>query len=155
MWTRSIVTRGSAVSETVVRRYVRRSRDTAEFLELIGNSESAPFETMRDALVYAAMVGLNGERREAVQPSGDPISDDTLRGNAQFEVVLHLIQVISFAATEGANCVSHEQDDRMYRDFEQYANGGLHILREAFEESRLAVEVFFLQRFNRELLSDS
>lgn len=109
---------------------------------------------MRDALVYAAMVGLIGNRREPVQPSGDPISDDTMRGSSQFKVVLHLIQAICYADAEDANCLSHDHDDRMYRDFEQFANGGLRILREEIMASPLSVDVYFSSRFNRELLSE-
>ena len=117
------------------RRSVRRPDEFSDFINrLLGRTPhgaAAPFETIRDILVFAASVGLAKGAREEFSRTAEPVALDTMRGHPDFQLVVDVIQV-EISADGSANCLATENDEAALVAFEEFACGGLRILEREF-----------------------
>jgi dnd system-associated protein 4 len=96
---------------------------------LIELRDEAVFSTFRDALLFAAAVGVRFERRVPFSgAAGDPIRYETLTAPTFAEALVSMI-----AANEVASdpeIMDSTRLDERAQIFEEYANGGLEYIQE-------------------------
>ncbi|MGB3237662.1 MAG: DNA phosphorothioation-associated protein 4 [Geitlerinemataceae cyanobacterium] len=122
---------------------VRVAKDKAELVKAIASAEerdTAPFETYADAIAFAAALGGKRKRRS-------PLKEISNREPAPISVEVfisrgydRLIELLAVTATQDVKILSPtdaESEQKRLTIFEEYANGGLEILR---EELRGAVD---------------
>lgn len=117
---------------------IRVAKDKADLVKAIATSperESAPFETYADAIAFAAALGAKRKRRSPLQEVSQrepaPISLDVFISRGYDR----LIKLLAVTTTQDVNVLLPTDaacEDRRVQIFEEYANGGLEILREEF-----------------------
>lgn len=88
------------------------------------------FPTIRELLCFAALLGYSEGRRTPLDPSAgteDVSYQQFERGDAE-----DLIYLIALAETKDPEILKEGEEGRCAEIFEEYANGGLQILSEAF-----------------------
>lgn len=112
-------------------RRVRRPSDKHDVLDEL--SQDGPFETRRDVLVFAAALGFSRRRRVPFDSSDEPIRWDTMSNRLGTEVLVNML-----SAATAAEDPQVLEDDRFVERiliFEEYANGGLEILKHELDRS--------------------
>jgi dnd system-associated protein 4 len=117
---------------------VRVAKDKADLVKAIATAQerdTAPFETYADAIAFAAALGAKQKRRS-------PLKEISNREPAPIalEVFIsrgydRLIKLLAVTATQDVNILLPTDptcEEQRVRFFEEYANGGLEILREEF-----------------------
>ncbi len=106
---------------------VRRPRDKENLLKrlLDGN----PFQTYREALVFAAALGFARERREPFTDSEEPIRWELFR-EVDADALAAMIAAIT---SDEVGILSPDRIDEQITALEEYANGGLSELQELLD----------------------
>ncbi|MGQ4650002.1 DNA phosphorothioation-associated protein 4 [Lyngbya aestuarii] len=114
---------------------LRVAKDKADLMKALVASDSTtgPFSTYADAMVFAASWGAKRKKRTPLgtisQKEPAPISLEVFISRG-YELVIKLLAI---AATKNAKIISPNDDkseEERLHIFEEYANGGLEILRE-------------------------
>lgn len=106
-------------------RRVRRPSDKSGVLEELVGAD-APFQALRDVLVFAAALGFSRGVRVSFESSDEPIRWDTMCNRRGTE---GLVDMLSAASADGdPQILDDSQFESRIRAFEEYANGGLEIL---------------------------
>jgi dnd system-associated protein 4 len=113
----------TASASTTPRR-LNRPKDKDDLLQQL--TEKGPFQEYRDVLVFAAALGWHEGRRQPLGIKGEPIRWDVATHRRGTEA---LVNMIAAAATEDPEIVAPDRFDERLEIFEEYANGGLEILR--------------------------
>lgn len=121
---------------------IRVAKDKAELVQklLESNSISSPFQTYADVLAFAAALGARNEKRVSLEGVSTkepaPISLEIFVSRG-YDL---LIKLLAIAQTEDPNVLSARDpaaEEKQVLIFEEYANGGLELLR---DELRGAVD---------------
>lgn len=114
---------------------IRVAKDKADLVKALTSADGAtgPFQTYADVIVFAATLGAKHKKRVPLgeiskrEPAPIPQEQFLLRG---YDMVINLLAI---AETQDMKIFSFKDDEyinkRIYI-FEEYANGGLEILRE-------------------------
>lgn len=113
---------------------INRSRVHEEMVQRLAmqklpNSDRTLFPTIRELLCFAALLGYSEKRRiplDKEQGVEDISYQQFERGDAE-----DLIYLIALAETKNPEILKDGEEGRCAEIFEEYANGGLQILREA------------------------
>lgn len=116
---------------------IQRASDKEAIIELLTSESVGAFKEIWRLLFFAAMVGFKNGRREPLASiqSGEGIRQDSFANNP---VWLGTVYLLGLVETEGSTDVlraSEDSEDERIQIFEEYANGGLAILKEAFAAS--------------------
>jgi dnd system-associated protein 4 len=86
-------------------------------------------------LLFSAQIGLKAKRREALRSveTGKGIDQATFGNSASWPGILYLMS-LSETGDSGILASSPEGEDQRVQLFQEYANGGLGILREFFNQ---------------------
>jgi|ERR1700687_805103 len=106
-------------------RRVRRPRDKEKLVQRLVDEDKV-FETNRDAFAFAAALGYAKNTRTAFEQSSEPIPWSVFSG-AGHEALVNMISVMS---TKDFAILGLGRFEERLLIFEEYANGGLHILQE-------------------------
>jgi dnd system-associated protein 4 len=132
---------------TGTQRRLNRPKDKQEFLdELIQNG---PFREYRDALVFAAAVGWFEKKRQQLGVKGESIRWETATNRRGTEALANMIAAVESGDPE---ILADARFDERLTIFEEYANGGLEIIRNLLAaEPRPAVDVILelIQKVSR------
>lgn len=109
--------------KTLTRR-VRRPKDKEKLTTRLVDEKV--FETYRDALAFAAALGYAKNTRRSFDQTAEPIPWSVFSG-AGHEALVNILSVMS---THDFEILSAERFDERLLAFEEFANGGLHILEE-------------------------
>lgn len=113
---------------------VRIGKDKLDFVKLLTAEKGeahGPFETMADVLVFAASLGVKKDRRAKLGPAApDPIRLETFDRREYIDV----INLIALTGKGDARVLSKAEEDERLAIFEEFANGGLEVLREYLSE---------------------
>jgi dnd system-associated protein 4 len=133
---------------------VRVAKDKADLVKAIASPQerdTAPFETYADAIAFAAALGAKQKRRS-------PLKEISNREPAPIalEVFIsrgydRLIKLLAVTATQDGKILlptDPECEGQRLTIFEEYANGGLEILREELRGSVDYAERLMLVLFN-------
>lgn len=108
----------------VATRRVRRPKDKEKLLTRLVDEKV--FETYRDVLAFAAALGYAKSTRQAFDQTSEPISWSVFSG-AGHEALVNMISVMS---SQDFDILSAERFGERLLMFEEFANGGLHVIEE-------------------------
>ena len=114
-------------------RRVRRPGDKDELLQALTENDE-PFATMAAAMVFAAAVGHANERRSEFEKTSEQIPWEVF-SNSGLE---SFIDLLAGAVSDDKDILSTDRADDRVQLFEEYANGGLEIIRDRIAGSQRA-----------------
>ncbi len=118
-------------------RRLNRPKDKHDLLEQL--VDQGPFQELRDVLVFAAAVGWHENRRVPLAVRDEPIRWEVATNRRGTEP---LVNMIATSASGDPEILADDQFDERMAIFEEYANGGLEVLRGLLAaEPRPAVDV--------------
>lgn len=113
----------SAVAKTDFR--VRRAKDNSEFLAKL--TQEGPFQTMRDAMGFAAALGFTLGKREPFEGTDEPIAWSTFVNKPNQE---QLVEMIAAAVVGDPEILGDDSLSERILILEEYANAGLSALKQ-------------------------
>jgi dnd system-associated protein 4 len=120
---------------------IQRASDKQAIIELLTSERVGAFREIWRLLLFAALVGFKNGRREPLgaTQSGEGIRQDSFANNPVWPGALYLLGLVETQSTEILSAPETSEDERI-RIFEEYANGGLAILKEQFERSQESLD---------------
>jgi dnd system-associated protein 4 len=117
---------------------IQRASDKEEIIKDLMSEQVGVFKEIWRLLLFAAQVGFKNGRREPLKgvEAGKGIDQSTFGNSPAWPGVLYLM---ALAETGGADCLSgtpEAEEDRV-STFQEYANGGLAILKNFFADRPL------------------
>jgi len=109
---------------------VRRPKIYEEMLDELKNN--GVFKTYKDALMFAACLGYDRGKRLEFPKSSEPINLQIFSG----EFNQTILNTLAVAETLDPACMGKDMEDEKVRIFEEYACGGLEILKNEFWDSK-------------------
>src|SRR5438874_2284392 len=128
-------------------RRLNRPKDKDDLLQQL--TEHGPFEEYRDVLVFAAALGWHEQRRIPLAAKSEPIRWEVATNRRGTEALVNMIAAVKSGDPE---ILAGDRFEERLTIFEEYANGGLEILRALLDtEPRPAVDVVLelVQRVSR------
>jgi dnd system-associated protein 4 len=122
-------------------RRVRRPSDKQDVLDEL--CDDGPFEARRDVLVFAAALGFSRGRRVPFESSDEPIRWDTMSNRRGTEILVNMLSAAT--AAEDPQVLEDERFEERIQVFEEYANGGLEILKHELGRSVIDSSDFILK----------
>lgn len=121
---------------TVGMKRIQRASDKDAIIELLTSDSVGAFREIWRLLFFAAMVGFKNGKREplASTQTGEGIRQDSFANNAVWLGTVYLIGLVETGGTDVLRATEDAEDERI-KIFEEYANGGLEILKETFAAS--------------------
>lgn len=116
---------------------VRRPRDHEPFIEQLQFGQDGVFEDKAEVMLFAAALGWSEERREPFERGVDPIRFSVFQKKYMAETFIEGLAVL--AVPGKPDILSMEQLPERIRIFEEYANGGLHVLQGKVNATRSTV----------------
>lgn len=112
---------------------IMRASDKEELIQDLMNERVGIFKEIWRLLLFAAQVGVQHRRREALKATdpGKGIDQSTFGNAGSWPGILYLIGVAE-VGDSGILSGSAEGDDQRILLFQEFANGGLSVLREFF-----------------------
>jgi len=122
-------------------RRIRRASDKEDVIERLSKKSDTLFTDIWRLLVFAATVGLQAKKREPIDQydSGKSIDYTYFSGCPAWPGLIHLIGLVESQDPKVLN-PDQEQIDYRITLFEEYANAGLRILRDAGEPRDYSVD---------------
>jgi dnd system-associated protein 4 len=115
-------------------RRIRRDLIHEKFIQELTSGEPPLFKDLWRILLFAAILGHRAGKRVPVSEydSGKAMPDAYFTNSPAWPGVLYLLGLVE---TNSTNALSSKQEDEdaLIQVFEEYANGGLHLLRERLE----------------------
>jgi dnd system-associated protein 4 len=113
------------------------AKDKRELIEQLAGHR--PFRENRDVLVFAAAVGWHEKRKVPLAAKDEPIRWETATNRRGTEALANMIAAVESGDPE---ILSDDRFDERLEIFEQYANGGLEVLRGLIDsQPRPAIDV--------------
>ena len=138
---------------------IRVAKDKAELVKslVISESSTGPFQTYADAMVFAAALGAKRKKRSPLGTIStkevSPIALEVFVSRGYDRV----LKLLAIAQTKEAKILSPTDDiaeEKRIHIFEEYANGGLEILRDglrgAVDYSERLLLILSAERFKKE-----
>lgn len=121
---------------TVGIKRIQRASDKEAIIELLTSESVGAFREIWRLMFFAAIVGFKNGRREPLASiqSGEGIRQDSFANNPVWSGTLYLLSLVETGQTDVLRATEEAEDERI-KIFEEYANGGLAILKEQFETS--------------------
>lgn len=91
------------------------------------------FATKRDLLCFAAVLGYEMQRKGAMEAKAIDFVDPRPFENSQ--EAMNLLYLLGLAVTKDGDSLRDENDDKLVSIFEEYADGGLAVLKEWMAET--------------------
>ena len=112
---------------------IQRANDKEEIIKSLLSDQVGVFKEIWKLLLFAAQVGMRNDKRLPLKgvDAGKGVDQSTFGNCPAWPGVLYLM---TLAETKNSNCLSgsvEAEDDRV-SVFQEYANGGLEILRDFF-----------------------
>lgn len=130
-------------SQTLGMKRIMRAADKSELIEELMSSRLGIFREIWRLLLFSAQIGLISGKREplkAVDP-GKGIDQATFGNSSSWPGILYLIGLADSGDPEILVGSSQGEDQRIQL-FQEYANGGLSILRDFFQDRVIDIEGF-------------
>ena len=133
----------SKPSSSVGMKRILRSCDKEDFIEELMSHRIGIFREIWRLLLFAAQIGLQAKRREPLHSveTGKGIDQSTFGNSASWPGILYLMS-LSETGDSGILANSPELGDQRVQLFQEYANGGLTILKDFFSSRTLDLDGF-------------
>lgn len=112
-------------------RRVRRASDKDQLLKTLLENQQ-PFATMAEALIFAGALGFAEDRRSPFEKSSEQIPWEVFANTGSVAI----IDMMAAAATDETETLGDDRVDDRLTIFEEYANGGLEIIRDRLAADR-------------------
>jgi dnd system-associated protein 4 len=117
-------------------RLIRISKDKADLVKNLVDERSSPFETYADVLVFAASLGYRRKKimpLEEIAKKPEPIRPNIFT-NRGYDTAINLLAI---SHTQNPKIVGSDEDSKneKIKIFEEYANGGLEIIKDRLKGS--------------------
>ena len=115
---------------------IQRAGDKDAIIELLTSDSVGAFREIWRLLFFAAMVGFKNAKREPLTSTqtGEGIRQDSFANNPVWLGTVYLLGLVETEGTDVLRATEDSEDERI-KIFEEFANGGLQILKETFETS--------------------
>lgn len=110
---------------------VNRSKAVENTLQVLGGKDAVLFTTLRDALSFAATLGYKESRRMPLDPNLG--KEDIQASVYHMHEAVDLIFAMAIAVSKSIDILKPENEKECIQIFEEYANGGLHLITEWLE----------------------
>lgn len=112
---------------------IHRATDKEEIIQLLTSEQMGVFKEIWRLLMFAAHVGYRNSRREPLGSieSGKGIDQSTFGNSPSWPGVMYLIALADSGTADPLGGAA-DSEERRITAFQEYANGGLAILREFF-----------------------
>lgn len=115
---------------------IRIAKNKADLVKALvdGDETTGPFQTYADVMVFAASLGARKKKRLPLgEVAREPAPIDVnIFINRGYDCVIKLLAVTEIKDLKVLSPVDIEAEEIRVQIFEEYANGGLEILREEF-----------------------
>lgn len=120
---------------------IQRATDKEEIIKSLMSEQVGVFKEIWKLLLFAAQVGMRNGRREPLKSvdMGKGIDQGTFGNCPAWPGVLYLMSLVESGSSESLSGSSEAEDDRI-SIFQDYANGGLSILKEFFSSRQLDLD---------------
>ncbi len=103
-----------------------RVRRPADFDEMLNElRDGGVFPTFKDALVFAAGLGFRRGNRQPFKKSSEPIDLDVFRGDFDRTIM----SILAIEEADDPKMIAPSNETARILCFEEYANGGLEIMK--------------------------
>ncbi|MEP0885280.1 DNA phosphorothioation-associated protein 4 [Trichocoleus sp. ST-U3] len=137
---------------------IRVAKDKADLVKGLvdSNNTTGPFQTYADAMVFAAALGAKRKKRSPLgtitkEPSPIALEVFVSRG---YDLVLKLLAIKETKDPKIISLFDETSEEKRIHIFEEYANGGLEILRDelrgAVDYSERILLILSSERFKEE-----
>lgn len=120
---------------------IQRANDKEEIIKFLMGEQVGVFKEIWKLLLFAAQIGMRNNRREPLGAvdTGKGIDQSTFGNCPAWPGVLYLMTLVEYGKSE---CLSgtEEAEDNRAAIFQEYANGGLSILKEFFSNRSLDLD---------------
>jgi dnd system-associated protein 4 len=109
---------------------LRKSAEYERYFQELGNSPQKIFESMKDVFMFAASLGFKNNKKVPFQKAaGENISLRFFKDDDR-----NIMDIIALQDTNDISILLNDDEyvDRKYKIIEEYANGGMGIMVEAF-----------------------
>ena len=122
-------------------RRIQRATDKEDVIKAFTQSPQAPFKEIWRLMVFAALLGYKEDRKERLKEidTGKGIDERYFANSTAWPGLLYLIALVE-AGKPTVLSGESEQEEYRIATFEQYANGGLSILKEQLEPSGYSLD---------------
>jgi dnd system-associated protein 4 len=138
---------------------IRVAKDKADLVKSLAVSENTtgPFQTYADVMVFAATLGAKRKKRSplgtiAKEPAAIALEVFASRG---YDLVLKLLAIAETKDAKILSVFNEKSEEQRIHIFEEYANGGLEILRDemrgAVDYSERLLLILNNERFKKEI----
>jgi dnd system-associated protein 4 len=120
-------------SQSVGMKRILRASDKEDLIEELMSSRIGIFREIWRLLLFSAQVGLKSKRREPLRAveTGKGIDQATFGNSASWPGILYLMGLIE-TEDSGVLAGTSEGEDQRVQLFQEYANGGLTVMKEFF-----------------------
>ena len=117
---------------------IAKAASFENYYQHLGNKEDKLFETMKDVMLFCALLAINKERKREplLKKGGDSIKFDYFTSNDRT-----LIDMIALYSTEDISILTNEKHDLKLELFEEYANAGMAYIVNRFNHIPNELEV--------------
>lgn len=120
---------------------IHRAVDKEEIISALTSSNLGVFREIWKLLLFAAQIGIKNDKRQPLSniDSGKGIDQSTFGNSPAWPGILYLIGLVE---TDNPDILSNssEAEEQRIAIFQEYANGGLEILKEYFSEKVIDVD---------------
>lgn len=126
---------------TVGMKRIHRAIDKESIIQILTSDSVGVFKEIWRLLLFAAVLGFSNQRREPLSSveTGKGIDQLSFGNNPVWPGLLYLLGLVDSDDTQVLKS-SEESEDERVQIFEEYANGGLAILKEEFEARNCSLE---------------
>ena len=107
---------------------VHRSKAVEQTLQKLGGPNAVLFDTLREAMGFSAALGYREKRRLPLDIKEG--KEDIQQGLYMMNEAVDLVFAIALAADKTIDVLKPENEKECIKIFEEYANGGLHLMQE-------------------------
>ena len=141
---------------------IRVAKDKADLVKALVDAENTtgPFQTYADVMVFAAALGAKRKKRSPLgtitkEPSPIALEVFVSRG---YDLVFKLLAIAETKEAKILSLFDETSEEKRAHIFEEYANGGLEILRDelrgAVDYSERLLLIMSAERFKKESSAD-
>jgi len=133
-------------------RRIQRAADKEDIIKSLTSESTGVFREIWRLLLFSAILGFKYGKRERLANPGGGIDQQTFGNTPSWPGILHLMGLVETSSTE-LLASSEEAEAARIQMFEEYANGGLALLKERSANTDAGFE--FVADFVIEHLADT
>jgi dnd system-associated protein 4 len=120
---------------------IQRASDKEAIITILTSESVGAFRENWRVIFFAAIVGYKNGRRDPLigVQTGEGIRQDTFANNPVWQGTLYLLGLVETESPDILQSTEDAEDERI-KIFEEYANGGLAILKDYFASSNESLD---------------